>query len=397
MKQFTQKYIEKQKPDPDREYEIPEPNGSGLRLIVWPSGKTSYIFRYRRPGSKKSAKISFGQITLAAARDALDDAKRKLRSNIDPGEEKQAAARKARAAAADTVEAICEEYIAKVASKKLRSWRQQHQDLKRLVYGDLGSMPIGTVKKKDCIRLFEKIGERTPVMADSIRAYLGTIFTWYAGREEDFVSPISAAIKRQAKPTHERARTRILTDEEIVRLWAVTDTAGPFPALVRFLLLTGARLREGAGITRTEAPNGAWLLPKERSKNKRELLRPLSPQARAILDSQPAVRDCPFYFPGRGNKPIGGFGRNKKWLAQQIGAPDIVLHDLRRTASSLMHRAGVNSDHVERCLGHTIGGVRGVYNRHDYYNEKKLAFERLAALLERIVHPPADNVVSMVG
>jgi integrase len=397
MKQFTQKYIESRKPIPDREYEIPEPNGSGLRLVVWPSGKVSYVFRYRRSGDKKPAKISFGQITLGAARDALDDAKKKLRSKIDPGKEKQAATAKARAAAADTVEAICEEYIAKVASKKLRSWKQQHQDLKRLVYGELGRTPISAVKKKDCIRLFEKIGERTPVMADSIRTYLNTIFTWYAGREDDFVSPISAAIKRQAKPTHERARTRILTDEEICRLWAITDTAGSFPALVRFLLLTGARLREGAGITRAEAPNGEWLLPKERSKNKRELLRPLSPQARAVLDSQPVIRDCPFYFPGRGNKPIGGFSRNKKWLAQQLGVSDFVLHDLRRTARSLMSRAGVISEHAEQCLGHVIGGVKGTYNRHDYFNEKKLAFEKLAALLERIVNPPADNVVPMAG
>jgi hypothetical protein len=71
------------------------------------------------------------------------------------------------------------------------------------------------------------------------------------------------------------------------------------------------------------------------------------------------------------------------------------IHDLRRTARSLMTRAGVPPDHAERCLGHVIGGVRGVYDRHEYYDEKKLASEKLAALIERIVNPPADNVASL--
>jgi hypothetical protein len=59
-----------------------------------------------------------------------------------------------------------------------------------------------------------------------------------------------------------------------------------------------------------------------------------------------------------------------------------------------MSRAGVNSDHAERCLGHTIGGVRGVYDRHEFYDEKKRAFEALAALIARIVNPQ-KNVVAI--
>src|SRR5947209_12603841 len=70
------------------------------------------------------------------------------------------------------------------------------------------------------------------------------------------------------------------------------------------------------------------------------------------------------------------------------------IHDLRRTARSLMSRAGVNSDHAERCLGHVIGGVRGTYDRHEYYTEKQLAFEKLASQIERVVSPQ-QNVVPM--
>ena len=61
------------------------------------------------------------------------------------------------------------------------------------------------------------------------------------------------------------------------------------------------------------------------------------------------------------------------------------LHDLRRTARSLMCRAGVPTDHAERCLGHVIGGVRGVYDRHDFRDEKAEAYAKLARLIDRIV------------
>jgi integrase len=71
------------------------------------------------------------------------------------------------------------------------------------------------------------------------------------------------------------------------------------------------------------------------------------------------------------------------------------LHDLRRTARSLMSRAGVNPDIAERCLGHVIGGVRGVYDRHKFVEEMRHAFEALATQIERIVHP-VENVVASI-
>jgi integrase len=69
------------------------------------------------------------------------------------------------------------------------------------------------------------------------------------------------------------------------------------------------------------------------------------------------------------------------------------IHDLRRTARSLMTRGGIPPDHAERALGHVIGGVRGVYDRHDYFEDKRRAFEVLAQQLERI-QSPTINVVS---
>ena len=61
-----------------------------------------------------------------------------------------------------------------------------------------------------------------------------------------------------------------------------------------------------------------------------------------------------------------------------------------------MSRAGVRSEVAERVMGHTIGGVEGVYDRHEYSDDKADALRALAALIETILNPPSDeNVVSI--
>jgi integrase len=103
-----------------------------------------------------------------------------------------------------------------------------------------------------------------------------------------------------------------------------------------------------------------------------------------------------FIFTANGKKTIGGLDRHKRAIDEASGVRGWVIHDLRRTARSLMSRAGVNADIAERCLGHVIGGARGIYDRHEYFEEKKRAFEALAGQIERIVNPQA-NVVPLHG
>jgi integrase len=395
-KKFTDAYIRNLKPGADY-YEVSDVAARGLRIAVWPSGRKSFVVRYRRPDNSTSAKLTLGWIPLAAARKAAADVFEELRHGRDPGKTKKDARAKAAAAAADTVQAICTEYL-KRAGVKLRTYKQRERLLTRLVYPAIGARPIAKVTKLDCVRLFEQIADGSgPVMADYTRAILSRIFSWHEGRHDTFASPITRGIERQAKPPHERARTRTLDDDEIRRLWKATEGPHAFSALVRFLLLTSARIGEARRITRTEAPNGDWLLPAERNKVKRELLRPLSPQARAILDSRPVVDGCPYYFTADGRRAVAVSTRSKKQLDEVSGVFGWRPHDLRRTARSLMTRAGVAREHAEQCLGHVQKLVVGTYDRHDYYNEKKRAFEKLATQLELIVNQPEGKVVPLRG
>jgi integrase len=197
----------------------------------------------------------------------------------------------------------------------------------------------------------------------------------------------------RTKP-YERARSRVLSDDELRAVWTTAARrTDPFASLVRFLLLTAARRAEAVGMTFAEIDGTDWVLPSLRNKVKVELVRPLSAAAQAVLAKVPRIVGCEFVFTG-GRRPLGGLSRHKETFDERCGVTGWTLHDLRRTARSLMSRAGVPSDHAERCLGHAIPGIRGIYDRHEFHREKLQAFEALAAQIERIVSP-TDNVTEL--
>ncbi len=172
----------------------------------------------------------------------------------------------------------------------------------------------------------------------------------------------------------ERARKRILSDEEIRAVWRTAEEVqGPpglqmFSRLLQFLLLTGARRNEGARMPRQERVGNDWLVPAARVKAKKDFLIPLSRAAAGLLDGLPLIGDgktgpC---FTTDGERPLAAFNQFKKAFDALCPIADRwTIHDLRRTARSLMSRAGVPADHAERAIGHVIGGIRGIYDRYE--------------------------------
>jgi integrase len=255
------------------------------------------------------------------------------------------------------------------------------------VYKQLGSRPIDDIRRSDIVSLLDRIEDESgPVMADRTLATVRRIMNWHASRSDEFRSPIVRGMARTKGK--ERARARILTDDELRAIWKSADaTPGPFGAFVQFLLLTAARRGEAASMSRAELSGQDWTLPEVRNKVKVDLIRPLSPAAQERIAKLPRIGKVGYVFTTTGRSGLGGFSKFKRKLDKASGVKGWTLHDLRRTARSLMSRAGISSDHAERCLGHVIGGVRGVYDRHEFHAEKKQAFEALAALIDRIVNP----------
>jgi integrase len=366
-----------------------KPAGHGLYVVVQPSSAKSFALRYRFAGKTRKLTLP-GGLSLAAARKAAADALFLVEQGQDPAVARQQKKQKQRLANADTFGAVAANYFRR-DGRELRSAERRRRVLDRLVIPALGDRPIGEIKRSEIVGLLDEVEENSgPVMADDVLALLRRIMNWHATRSDDFRSPIIRGMAR-TKPS-ERARSRILNDDELRAVWATAAACpGAFPALLRFLLLTAARRDEARAMTWAELNGGSdWTLPASRNKAGVDLVRPLSKAALGILTKLPRVDGSAFVFCNLAPRPIGGVSRAKMKFDKACGVTGWTLHDLRRTARSLMSRAGVSADHAERCLGHVIGGVRGTYDRHEYYAEKQQAYEALAAQIDRIVNPRAN-------
>jgi integrase len=387
MARMTNISIAALKPQAKR-YEVSDPQQRGLRVTVHPSGTKTFILRYRYAGKPKKLTLASG-ITLEQARKLAGDAMFEVARGNDPAAQKAAA--KA-AAQSDTVQAICEEFLTREGIK-MRSADKYQRILRRLVYPELGTKPIGYVRRGDVVRLLDKIeDENGPAQATIVLAIVRRIFAWHAARSDDFNSPIVRGMSRTTASDHRRKR--LLDDDEIRRVWeAAGATPGAFGYYVKFLLLTGCRRDEAAAMRWSEISDIVWTLPAARNKVKQDLSRPLSAAALDVLAAVPRIHGSDFVFSYDGGR-LGGIGRRKIEFDKACGVSDWVLHDLRRTARSLMSRAGVPSEHAERCLGYLQPSIQQTYDRHKYIAEMALAYEKLSTLINQIVDPQ-PNVVAM--
>jgi integrase len=360
-------------------------NVPGLALRV-SAGARSWAYHFTWGG--KRARMTLGTYPATSLGKARAQAEL-ARGDLEAGQDPRSAIAKA-----ETVKAVCEEYHLR-EGKKLRTAEARRWALERLVYPRFGDRPIGEIRRSDVVRLLDAIeDENGAVMADQTLAFLRRVFNWHASRSDEFYSPIVRGMSR-TRPK-ERARERVLTDDELRIIWTVAGRRGIFGRFIRFVLLTSARKKEAANLVWTEIDGADWTLPAARNKTKVDLVRPLSQAALGVLPD----RNGPYVFSFNATTPLGGFSQSKQAFDRAVTAeasgplPNWTIHDLRRTARSLMSRAGVPSDHAERCLGHVISGIRGTYDRHDFYEEKAKAFEALAGIVDRIVNP-RDNVVQM--
>ena len=161
--------------------------------------------------------------------------------------------RKEKVEATNTLKSIAEEYLTR-ESGRLRSIDQRRSCLERLVYPKFGSRQIDSIRRSEIVRLLDKIEEENgPVMADHTLAVLRRLFTWHAGRSDDFRSPIVRGMARTSPK--ERARQRVLTDDELRAVWKAAEASqSPFGSMVRFIVLTATRRNEAARLREKRYP-----------------------------------------------------------------------------------------------------------------------------------------------
>ena len=380
-----------------------------------PSGVITYGLRYRVAGRQRWLALGLhGRVTPDKARRLAKKGAGEVAENRDPAGERVAEEAKAKAASASTVDVLLDAFLDRHVRKNLRRADEVERVFNKYVRPRIGSRSIYELRRRDVVDMLDAIeDENGPVMADRTLAHVRKAFNWQAARDDTFVPPIVRGMSR-AKPAAERARKRTLDDEELCDLWKALDIAdlpSCYPAFVRTLLLTAQRRSEVSGMTWREVAGNVWTIPAERGDKQGhktadrtgDKVVPLTPEVLALW-GKPQKHGYVFSTT-KSELPFSGFSKGTRSLNAQIdelrkadGREPMrpwVLHDLRRTARSLMSRAGVSADIAERVLGHAIPGVRAVYDRHSFLDEKRDALERLARLVAQILDPPANNVVPL--
>ena len=277
-----------------------------------------------------------------------------------------------------------------VAHEGLRSQPEIERVLRKYVYPRWGHRPFRNIKRNDVALLLDEVSDNHgPSMADIVLAYVRKLMNWFSSRDNYYVSPIVRGMNRSKK----EKRSRILNDDEIRNLWRAAD--GTFGALLKVALLTAQR--EGK-VSTMKWPDinddGVWTIPSEKREKSNAGSLQLPQVVLDIINGQPKFAGNAHVFAAvKGDGPFNSFSQRKRELDEKISMPHWTVHDLRRTARSLLSRAGVRPDISERVLGHAIPGIAQVYDRHSYDVEKAHALRELAALVERIINPPPKGKV----
>ncbi|WP_425050756.1 tyrosine-type recombinase/integrase [Psychromarinibacter sp. S121] len=407
---LTSKAVEALRPDPDRRQEIPDPALVGLYLVVQPSGAKSWALRYRYAGKPK--KLTLGRwplMGLADARAAATDAIEAVEHGNDPSAAKKrtkAARLEAQLSERDKIKTLIDQY-AKRHLASLKSGATVKRELERHVVSEWGERDIHDIAKRDVIDLLDGIADSGRVVtANRVRAYLNKFLNWCVERDVIVASP-AVGVKPAAKET---SRDRVLSDAEVRWFWRACEVEGqPWGTLGKVLLLTGQRLSEVAGMSDAEITGETWHLAATRTKNGRAHDVPLSEAVRGVLAGMERMDGTAgLYHTSTGATPLSGFHKGRGHLAErmveiareEVGEPvDIphwTFHDLRRTAATGMARLGIPVRVTEAVLNHisgTGGGIVGVYQRHDYADEKRNALEAWARFAAETIEGQESNVV----
>ncbi len=391
-------------------YRVRDAEAKGLGVSVYPSGRKVWNWKGRTPDGVKTFTLgSHPAYTVAVAREFASAIMLEKERGNDPVLRGSDLPHQPAIVATKTMDWALDKYMAQEGGQKksaAEKWRIYRKDIQPI----LGDKSIYKIRYDDLATIVLKKSETAPVMSNNIVALIKRFFRWCVtkGRVTTRleVDPSQHVVKLEKA----KEGDRFLSDFELSILVSILKASSSRltePSI--FILLTGCRRSEAfeARWSEFDFAKGTWTLPSERSKNGDELVLPLSSQAiRLLADRRRFAGNYEYVWPGRNGpeRPLSGYSKSvsgMRDLMSRIAARDRrtvapwSLHDLRRSVATGMtglldenFRPLIITEVVERILNHKQVGIRRIYNRWEYFAEKKHALQLWADHLDSLVLPP---------
>ncbi|MCX0792133.1 tyrosine-type recombinase/integrase [Escherichia coli] len=378
----------------DKLYKVSDRDG--LYVAVLTSGTVSFRYDYRINGRRETLVIGqYGRdgISLAEAREELIAAKKLLKAGQSPAAAKRDGIKKIRGAETFTVHT--DSYMKHVIlADSTRAMKQAVIDRDILpVLGNKMMTEITTSMVRDlCDRIVERGGRATAVQA---REIISSVYRHANDRGHGLFNP-AADIKPSSIAIF-KPRERTLTPEEIGLFFRKLDAIGAMGTMkmaLKLVLITMVRKGEFTNATWDEIDfkKWTWTIPSDRMKGSRAHVIYLPKQAQDILVGlQMCAGGSEYLVPGRYNfrKPLSNAALNSLIdrtvkIINEDGEhiQGFTVHDMRRTASTLLHEAGYPSDWIEKALAHEQKGVRAVYNKAEYARQRAYMLQQWADMID---------------
>ena len=364
----------------------------GFTLKVAKTGAKAFALRYR-VGTRDRLVIigEYGTWTLKAARLQAHAIRRQIDAGNDPLAQREEAAKDP--TVADVVEEYCRRHADKqVSGRKVRRVLEMHFTPK------MKHKKLHEVRRRDVIDLVEGVAAIYPRQAAMLLTYVKLVFAWAEDREIIEANPVATLKPHKIDPRMKsKSRSRVLTSDEISAFWNSADKS-PLHRLtglaLKFVLVTGQRPGEVAGMRWDEIESDTWTIPaSRRGKTANTHSVPLTPTALNLLtEARDEVKRLAerrgyasyvFVFEARPGAPltVSAIDRAVKRHAAALGNLDMPEgghwrpHDLRRTCRTRLSAAQVPESVAEVVIGHTRKGIIGVYDQHAYVEEKRSALQ----------------------
>jgi len=373
-----------------------------------------WVFRYRFDGTQRIVHLaSYKVMSLADARKTAKEYRARVALGYDVAGEKRERKRDAinkieQQKAIVTMGQLADEYF---AAQILGRWKHPNIVRSRIekdIKPNIGKLPIGEVKPMHIDAMLQTIVKRgAPTMANDVLRWVKRMFDYALKRQMVQFNP-AAPFDLSDAGGKEESRDRWLTIEELRALLSAMQNAKGWTyengLVVKLLLMLAVRKGEliGARVDEFNLDEAVWHLPAEKTKTGAAIDIPIPRQAVTCVRQLVRLGNgSAWLLPARKMQErmvphidlnTVGAAMNKSIRPLMNGVAPFSLHDFRRTARTHIESLGFPPHIGERCLNHKIKGVEGIYNRHDYFEERKSALQAWADVVEQCETDPMKAV-----